>query len=124
MHYTEVRQVAARREDVWLALHDSEGLRASIPGCEQLIRLGDDEYAAVLATREDTCRGLLTVADVSPGSDLTLTLAGRGQCSTLEVRLDIRLRAGRVPGTTSLVHGARVHFGGPASALARMRTAD
>ncbi len=117
MRYTDVRHVAGQPEDVWQALHDSEVLRAGFPGCERLIPLGIGEYAAILATREDICRGLLTVADRSPGAELTVMLAVRGRCSIFEVELDVRLHDGPAPGTTSLAYDARVHSGGAGSTV-------
>jgi carbon monoxide dehydrogenase subunit G len=112
MRYTDVRQVPGQREDVWQALHDIEVLRAGLPGCEELIPLGHDEYVAILATGDDTYRGLLTLADTSPCSQLAMQLDGRGRSGSLEVGLDVLLRDGRVPGMTSLVYRARVHLGG------------
>jgi uncharacterized protein len=117
MRFTEVRRVAARPEDVWVALHDQELLSGAIPGCERLIPLGDGEYVAILTTGGDTYRALLTVADVWPGSELTVTLAGRGRCSMLEATLDIGLHHGHAPGTTSLSFDARVHICGQAHGL-------
>lgn len=113
MRFTDVRRVAARPAEVWDALHDREALRASIPGCERLIPLGADEYVAILAVAADTYRGLLTIIDAQPGSELILKLDGRGRTSTLEVGVDVRLEEGPAPDTTSLVYDARVHVGGP-----------
>ncbi len=68
MRYTDEHHVAGEPDDVWQALHDPEVLSASIPGCERLIPLGDQEYVAILTVRTDTYRGLLTVTDTAPGS--------------------------------------------------------
>src|SRR4051794_27658798 len=110
MRFTDVRHVAGQPADVWQALHDREVLRAGVPG--RLIELGDDEYVAILADHAETYRGLLCVVDRAPGSDLTVQLAGRGRCGTLEVALDMRLRDGGVPGTTALLCDVRVHVDG------------
>jgi carbon monoxide dehydrogenase subunit G len=116
MRYTEEHHVAGRPDDVWRALHDPEVLSASIPGCERLIPLGDQEYVAILTAGTDTYRGLLTVTDIAPGSRLTVSLDGRGRHHTLEVGLEVRVGHGPASGTTSLAYDARVHVGGPAGA--------
>ena len=38
--------IPAARDQVYAALNDPEILKASIPGCEELTRLSDDEFAA------------------------------------------------------------------------------
>src|SRR3954471_8399823 len=112
MRYTGVRRVSGPRADVWQVLHDREVLRAGIPGCERLIPLGDHEYVAILAGRSETYRGLLTVVDGSPGTELRVELAGRGRCGTLEVAIDVQLCDGGPAGTTSVLCDARVHVDG------------
>ena len=116
MRYTDEHHVAGEPGDVWQALHDPEVLSASIPGCERLIPLGDQQYVAILTVRTDTYRGLLTVTDTAPGSQLTVELDGRGRHHTLEVGLDVRIEDGPASGTTCLAYDARVHVGGPAGA--------
>jgi carbon monoxide dehydrogenase subunit G len=119
MRFTDVRRVAARRAEVWDALHDRDALAESIPGCERLIPLGDGEYVAIMAVRSHTFRCLLTVADTSLGSELTVTLDGRGRSGTLEAAVEVKLDDGPMPDMTSLAYDARVHFGVRSSSPAR-----
>ena len=73
------------------ALHDSDVLRAAIPGCEELVPLGGGRYAATLAARvgpmSDTYRGTFSIEDQRPGSDLRVRVDGRGRLGRLAVDL-------------------------------------
>ena len=44
-------QLPASREVVWAKLNDAEVLKASIPGCEELVKLSDTEMTAVATTK-------------------------------------------------------------------------
>jgi carbon monoxide dehydrogenase subunit G len=123
MRFTDVRQVPAPAMEVWTALHDSEVLRRAIPGCERLSRVGEGRYAATLAARvgrlADTYRGTFAIHDTSPGSELVVSIDGRGRCGTLELDLRVRLDDGHAPGTTALAYDARARVGGLVSRLGR-----
>jgi uncharacterized protein len=116
MRFTDVRQVPAPAAEVWTALHDSEVLRAAIPGCERLSPTGAGRYSATLAARvgrlADTYRGTFAIDDTHPGSELVVSISGRGRCGTLELDLRVRLSEGRTPGTTALAYDARARVGG------------
>jgi carbon monoxide dehydrogenase subunit G len=111
MQFTDVRRVAARPADVWDALHDREVLAATIPGCDRLIPLGEGEYAAIVSAPvdgdTDTYRGLLTLTDTWPGTELHVSLAGRGRCGTLEVDVRVRLERDSTTETTQVRYDAR-----------------
>jgi carbon monoxide dehydrogenase subunit G len=51
MEMTGERQIPAPRQKVWEALNDPEALRAAIPGCESLARVGDDQFEGKIAIR-------------------------------------------------------------------------
>src|SRR4051812_15350551 len=116
MQFTDVRHVAASAEDVWTALHDREVLRAAIPGCERLSPVSAGRYAATLAARvgrlADTYRGSFVIEDTLPGSELVVSVSGRGRCGTLELDLRVRLEEGRSRGTTALAYDAHARVGG------------
>ena len=116
MRFTDVRHMIAPTGQVWTALHDSEVLHAAIPGCERLSPVGDGQYSATLAARvgrlADTYRGTFAIEDTWPGSELMVSIAGRGRCGTLELDLRVRLDEGRTAGTTALVYDARARVGG------------
>jgi carbon monoxide dehydrogenase subunit G len=110
MRFSGQRQVQTPVEQVWEALHDSEVLRAAIPGCEDLVPIDSGRYAATLAARvgpvADTYRGAFSIEDLRPGSELRVRVEGRGRCGRLEVDLRVGLAAGRRPDETALRYEA------------------
>lgn len=123
MRFSDVRQVAAPVAEVWTALHDHEVLAEAIPGCERLSPVGAGQYSATLAARvgrlADTYRGTFAIDDTCPGSELRVSVAGRGRCGTLELDLSVRLVEGSAPGTTALVYEARARVAGLVARLGR-----
>src|SRR4051812_44836244 len=51
MEMTGERRIPASRQNVWEALNDPEALRAAIPGCESVERVGDDQFQARVAVK-------------------------------------------------------------------------
>ena len=51
MEMTSTRIVPAPPAAVWTALNDPEALKAAIPGCESMERIGDDEWRATMAAK-------------------------------------------------------------------------
>lgn len=121
MRFSGERQVAAPAEAVWDALHDSGVLRSAIPGCERLAPDGRQRYAATMAARvgpfADTYRGVFSIVDLRDGSDLRVSVEGRGRCGQLEVDLRVGLGAGAAPGTTRLRYDAHARVRGLVSRL-------
>lgn len=123
MRFSDVRHVQAPAAQVWSALHDSDVLRVAIPGCERLSPVGTGRYSATLAARvgrlADTYRGTFAIDDASPGSELVVSVAGRGRCGTLELDLRVRLDAGFAPETTALSYDADARVSGLVGRLGR-----
>lgn len=123
MRFNDVRQVSAPRSAVWTALHDSEVLRAAIPGCERLSPVSAGRYSATLAARvgrlADTYSGTFAIDDIRPGQELVVSVAGRGRCGALELDLSVRLDEGCTPQTTALVYDAHARVGGLVARLGR-----
>jgi uncharacterized protein len=121
MRFTDVRQVAAPVEEVWSALHDPEVLRVAIPGCQRLTPVGPGEYSADLAAKvgrlADTYRGTFTISDTHPRSGLTVSVASRGRCGTLDLELEVLLDA--LGPSTALHYDARASVGGLVARLGR-----
>ena len=67
----------------------------------------------------DTYRGTFAIDDLRPGSELAVTVTGRGRCGTLELDLDVRLDEGDTEGTTRLSYDARARVGGFVARLGR-----
>jgi len=123
MRFTDVRQLRAPAEEVWVALHDRDVLHLAIPGCERLSPVGSGRYSATLAARvgrlADTYRGSFVIEDTSPGTELFVSIDGRGRCGTLELDLRVRLDEGHAPETTALAYDANARVGGLVARLGR-----
>jgi hypothetical protein len=82
MEMTNTRIVPAPPAKVWAALNDPEALKASIPGCESLERVGDDEWRAVMAAKVGPVSarfsGTMRMQDMTPPSGYTLKFEGQG----------------------------------------------
>lgn len=122
MRFSGEREVPAPLAQVWAALHDSEVLRSTIPGCEDLVPLDAGLYAATLAARvgpvTDTYRGTFSLEDLRPGSEIRIRVGARGRCGRLEVNLRVTLTTGR-PGTTAVHYDADAAVSGFVSRLGK-----
>jgi carbon monoxide dehydrogenase subunit G len=79
---TNTRVVPAPPARVWAALNDPEALKASIPGCESLERVSDDEWRAVMAAKVGPVSarfsGTMRMQDIMPPTGYTLKFEGQG----------------------------------------------
>ena len=123
MRFSGERPVPAPVARVWAALHDSDVLRLTIPGCEDLVPLETGTYAATLAARvgpvADTYRGTFSVEDLRAGSELRVRVGARGRCGRLDVDLRVHLASGPRRGTTALRYDADASVGGFVSRLGK-----
>jgi carbon monoxide dehydrogenase subunit G len=81
MDMTGERRIPAPREKVWEGLNDTDVLRASIPGCETLERLADDEMRATASVKIGPIAARFTgkvhLTDIDPPKGYHI--AGEGQ---------------------------------------------
>jgi len=81
MEFSGEHRLAVPQQRVWEALNDPQVLQASIPGCQQLDKLSDTEFAAVVTARvgpiSATFRGAVELSELNAPHGYTLT--GRGQ---------------------------------------------
>ena len=70
------------QETVWLALNDAEILKASIPGCDELIRESDSSFKGKISAAVGPVRakfaGQATLSDVDAPNGYTLIGSGSG----------------------------------------------
>lgn len=82
MELVNTRTVAASQQAVFAALNDPAVLRACVPGCESLERIGDDAFQAQMMARVGPVAarfsGRMTLADVDPPRGYTLRFEGQG----------------------------------------------
>ena len=82
MDMTGEFRIAAPKEAVWKALNDPEVLRQSIPGCEELLKTSDNEFAAKVTVRVGPVKarfaGKVTLSDLDPPNGYKITGEGQG----------------------------------------------
>src|ERR1700722_4525465 len=82
MDMTGERRIAAPREAVWQALNDPAVLKASIPGCETLDKLSDNDMQATASVKVGPMSGRFSgkvhLADLDPPHGYTISGEGQG----------------------------------------------
>lgn len=82
MEMTGERRIPAPRQAVWEALNDPEVLRASIPGCESVERVGEDQFQARVSVKIGPMAarfgGKVTLENINPPASYTITGEGSG----------------------------------------------
>ena len=77
----EIR-IEATPEAVFAALNDADILRRSIPGCEELEKISDTQFSAVVRAKVGPVRarfrGEVTLSDLNPPASYTLKGQGKG----------------------------------------------
>ncbi len=81
------RRLPASRERAWEALNDPEALRACVPGCESMERIGPDRFETVVNARfgplTARVRAEIHVRDPHPPQSYTLHFQGVGRTASL-----------------------------------------
>jgi carbon monoxide dehydrogenase subunit G len=74
--------VPAPQKVVWHALNDPEMLKQSVPGCESIERIGDNEYQVLMVARVGPVsakfKGKLALSDVKPPDSYSISFEGQG----------------------------------------------
>ena len=82
MDMTGERRIPAPRQIVWEALNDPEVLKASIPGCESLEKLADDQMKATAAIKVGPISarftGKVQLTDIDPPNGYRISGEGQG----------------------------------------------
>ena len=75
-------QLPASRETVWTKLNDPEVLKACIPGCEQLDKTSDSEFAAIATIKvgpvKARWKGKVRLSDLDPPNSYRISGEGEG----------------------------------------------
>lgn len=116
MEMTNTRIVPAPPAAVWTALNDPEALKAAIPGCESMERVGDDEWRATVATKVGPVSarfsGTMRMTDVVPPTAYTLRFEGQGGAAGFangEAKVSLAPAEG---GQTALTYVVKAQVGG------------
>ncbi len=82
MDMTGERRIAAPREQVWAALNDTEVLKSAIPGCETLVREGDQTLKATASVKIGPISakfgGKVNLLDLDPPNGYRIEGEGQG----------------------------------------------
>ena len=82
MDMTGERRIPAPRQAVWEALNDTEVLKASIPGCESLEKLEDDQMKATASIKVGPISarftGKVRLTDIDPPNGYRISGEGQG----------------------------------------------
>jgi carbon monoxide dehydrogenase subunit G len=82
MEMTGERRIPAPRQTVWEALNDPEVLRVSIPGCESLEKMADDQMKAIAAVKVGPIsarfNGKVQLTDIDPPNGYRISGEGQG----------------------------------------------
>ena len=75
-------RIEASREKVWAALNDTQILKESIPGCEQINRLSETEMTATVVAKVGPVKakftGQVTLSDLNPPNSYRISGEGKG----------------------------------------------
>ncbi|MBI2942155.1 MAG: carbon monoxide dehydrogenase subunit G [Chloroflexi bacterium] len=107
--------VHAARAEVWATLLSPAALKNCLPGCQQLVATGEDEYEAALSIGVAPARGSYTgrikAVDKHPTSSLRLLVEGRGGLGRIKADGVIALRDA-ADGQTVVTFGGEVQVSG------------
>jgi uncharacterized protein len=82
MDMTGEYRIPASREKVWAALNDPDTLKASLPGCESLEKISDQEFAAAVVAKVGPVKakfnGNVTLSNLNPPESYTISGEGKG----------------------------------------------
>lgn len=115
MEMTGEYRIPAPRQRVWEALNDPAVLKACIPGCQQLEKVSDTDFTAIVATKvgpvSATFRGSVNLTDIDPPNGYTLTGQGQGGAAGF-ARMGARVSLKDESDKTLLVYAAQADIGG------------
>src|SRR5882762_8074703 len=74
--------ISAPQNAVWEALNDPEFLKACVPGCESIERVGENEFQVLMVARVGPVsakfKGKLALTDVKPPDSYSMSFEGQG----------------------------------------------
>lgn len=82
MDITGEYTIPAPRQQVWEALNDPEVLKAALPGCEEMEKVSDTEFAAKITAKIGAVRaklkGKVELSEIDPPHSYVITGSGQG----------------------------------------------
>jgi uncharacterized protein len=115
MEITGEYRIPAPQQRVWEALNDPAVLKACIAGCQQLERVADNEFTAIVATKvgpvSATFRGSVNLSELQPPNGYTLVGQGQGGAAGF-ARMKARVGLKPDAADTVLTYAAQAEIGG------------
>ena len=113
-------QIPAPPEKVWAALLDPEALRAAIPGCSEVVRVGDHEFAVAAKIKLGPLglrvRGKLRLSDLAPPHGCRIYGEGADRAAGF-AKGEAQVRLEEAGGQTRLTYQAEAKVGGKIAQL-------
>jgi carbon monoxide dehydrogenase subunit G len=120
MDMQDSQRIAAPREVVWAALNDPDVLKASIPGCDEVEKIGENELQARVTLKigpvKASFSGRVTLSNIDPPNGYTISGEGQGGAAGhARGGADVRLEA---DGEETILHyTVRAEVGGKIAQL-------
>jgi uncharacterized protein len=115
MEITGEYRIPAGQQRVWDALNDPAVLKSCIAGCQQLERIADNEFSAIVATKVGpitaTFRGSVNLLELDAPNGYTLVGQGQGGAAGF-ARMKARVGLKPEAGDTVLSYAAQAEIGG------------
>jgi uncharacterized protein len=115
MEMTGQYRIPAPRQQVWDALNDPAVLKACIAGCQQLEKISDTEFKAIVTTQvgpiSATFRGAVNLSELDAPNGYTLTGQGQGGAAGF-ARMSARVALKAEAADTLLTYAANAEIGG------------
>lgn len=115
MEFVGEHVIPAPIDKVWSGLNDPEILQRSIPGCERMLRTGENEFTASVVARigpvSATFKGKVELSDLDPPRAYTLTGRGQGGPAGF-AKGSARIRLASEGESTRLNYTAELDIGG------------
>lgn len=112
--------IPAGRAMVWQALNDPAVLKACIPGCEELVRVGETEFAARVVSRVGPVSarfaGKVGLSDIVPQQSYVISGQGQGGVAGF-AKGEAKVSLSDEAGGTRLRYDARAEVGGKLASL-------
>ena len=115
MEMTGEQLVPAAQQDTWNALNDPEVLKACVPGCESIERIGTDEYQVLMVARVGPVsakfKGKLALTDIRPPTSYSIAFEGQGGAAGF-AKGSAQVRLAAEGHATRLSYSAKANVGG------------
>lgn len=115
MEITGEYRIPAPQQRVWEALNDPAVLKACIAGCQQLEKVSDTEFKAIVATKvgpiSATFRGAVNLLELDAPNGYTLSGQGQGGAAGF-ARMSARVALKPEADITLLTYAASAEVGG------------